>query len=235
MARDLDHLTVDGAKRLGEQLKEVLILRLNPRDSGPGQERVEKVAVSLLKKLKLPIDAYQFVVLDSDLPNAFSHPGGCIYVSRRLLEMIPEDEPAPLEFVLAHEIAHLQKDHALECLKDRGVRSYPDGTLQKLYLLILPHGYPDKFEYQADRMAFNMRKQAGRSDHDCLKFLRMLANYAKRMRLSNERGKVEDLLKKSAKDPPGQRAYSPIENHLLSHPPAFRRLIRLEELRTPLP
>ncbi len=92
--------------------------------------------------------------------------------------MIPEDENYLLEFVLGHEIAHVELQHALGCLRNPSVRTFSDGTLQKLYLLIIPHGYFDEQEYAADEWVYHRMKRLKRSEHDCLKFLRMLDKYA---------------------------------------------------------
>jgi Peptidase family M48 len=207
LAKDwkLDHFTVQDEKQLGEQLNS-LILQLNAEDRGSGLRRVRKAAEPLLKLVNPKDREYQFFVLNSEVANAFSHPGGYVYVSRKLLEMIPEDEEALLEFVLAHEIAHVELQHTLTCLNDPQVRKFSDGTLQKLYFLIIPYGYPDKLEYAADAWAYHKLKQLRRSEHECLKFLRILDNYAK--------------------------AHN-FDNHLRSHPAAYDRLNRLKELRSP--
>lgn len=50
--------------------------------------------------------SYEFRVLHSELPWAQSFSTGFVYVSDRLLEMI--EDPRELEFILAHEIAHVE-------------------------------------------------------------------------------------------------------------------------------
>jgi hypothetical protein len=60
---------------------------------------------------------YKFnVVKDSDV-NAFSLPGGYIYVDSGLLEMIDSDDE--LAGILAHEIAHAAHHHVMTILKDQ--------------------------------------------------------------------------------------------------------------------
>ena len=99
---DLDHLTLQDEKQLGAQLNS-LILQLNPEDPGSGLRRVREAAGRLRGVIDSKEREYKFFVLNSEVANAFSHPGGYVYISRKLLEMLPEDEPAPLEFILAHE------------------------------------------------------------------------------------------------------------------------------------
>jgi Zn-dependent protease with chaperone function len=226
---NLDHLTIQDENQLGAQLNS-LILQLNPEDTGPGLRRVNEAAAPLLKLINPKIRDYRFFVLNSEVANAFSHPGGYVYVSRELLRIIPEGEEALLEFVLAHEIAHVELHHALLCLNAADVRKFRDGTLQKLYFLIIPHGYFKEFEYAADVWAYHKLRQLRRSEHDCLKFLRILDSYAKAHQFENGKGKPEELLKEQRRDPKAQRAFSPIDNHLRSHPAAYDRLNRLKEL-----
>src|SRR5262249_29649333 len=157
---------------------------------------------------------YQFFVLDSEIANSFSHPGGSIYVTRKLLEIIPEEDEGALQFVLAHEMAHVEANDALTWLNARDIRKYADGTIVKLYFVIIPLGYPKEVEYRADARAYTRLKQLRRSDHECLKFLHLLDGYAKRNGFGNGRGKLEDLAKQPRGDRKGDLLFSPIENHL---------------------
>ena len=105
---------------------------------------------------------YTFTILDSEAVNAFSHPGGYIYVTRGLMDWIGEDENYVLQFVLAHEIYHVDQRHALTCLRDPGVKKLSIGTLQAFYLLIFPRGYyPDLMDYQADAWALQRPQGPG--------------------------------------------------------------------------
>ena len=228
---NLDDFKPEDERQLGEQLNS-LILQLNPEDRGADRRRVTEAAKPFLKQVARKDVAYRFFVLNSEVANAFSHPGGYVYISRKLLDMIPEDEESLLEFVIGHEIAHVDLQHALLCLRDRGVRSFSDGTLQKLYFLIIPYGYPDKLEYDADAWVYQRMKRLQRSEHDCLNFLRILDTYAKTHDFANGRGKPEELLKEKEREPEGVRGISPIDNHLRSHPAAYDRLSRLKELST---
>ena len=107
--------------------------------------------------------------------------------------MIAEDEDYLLEFVVGHEMAHIELQHALQCLQDRRVRSFKDGTLQKLYFLIIPHAYPRELEFAADGWVYQRMQRLGRSEHDRLAFLVKLESYAKANGFEDGQGKVEEL------------------------------------------
>jgi predicted Zn-dependent protease len=56
--------------------------------------------------------AYEFLVIDSDVANAFALPGGFIFVNRGILERA--GNASELAGVLAHEIGHVVERHGLE-------------------------------------------------------------------------------------------------------------------------
>jgi hypothetical protein len=226
---NVDTLTAQGETILGEQLHD-LILKSNPPDEGSLQ-RLKKAAKPLRELDSSTGAKYEFTVLNSDMPNAFSHPGGFIYISRKLLDMIAEDEDYALEFVIGHEIAHLELHHALQVLRNASVRNVPLGTLQKLYFLIIPHAYPDELEFAADAWAYQRMKRLQRSDHDCLAFLRKLERYAKDHDFADGRGKIETLIRDGSLKPGSASTVSPIDNHLRAHTAASERLDHLRKLR----
>ncbi len=66
---------------------------------------------------------FRFKVIENRDVNAFSLPGGYIYVNTGLLELIESDDE--LAGVLAHEISHAAHHHALEILKaQRSIERY---------------------------------------------------------------------------------------------------------------
>lgn len=68
---------------------------------------------------------YHFAVLDSDAINAFSAPGGYVFVTRGVLALC-EDE-SELAGVLAHEVGHIAGKHVLHILeRDKALRAGMD-------------------------------------------------------------------------------------------------------------
>jgi hypothetical protein len=195
-------------------------LQLNPTFDGPGRLRIDEAAQPLLKLRSRKEINYEFTILNSEIANAFSHPGGFIYISRKLLDMIPEDEVETLEFIIGHEIAHVDLKHSIQCLQSPSVKKFTDGTLQKLYLLIIPYAYPPDFEFTADRWVYQKMKQLGRNDYECLKFLRRLESYAKAQGFADGQAK-----------PQTNSIISPLDNHLRAHIAPKSRLDQLKLLR----
>src|SRR5262249_39815212 len=134
-----------------------------------------------------------------------------------------EDDDDALQFAVGHEIAHVDLGHAIRCLQDPGVQKMTEGTLQKLYWLIIPFGYlaTDKVdqEFDADEWVLYRMEGFPRSRHEMLTFLNKLDGYAKNHGFGNGRGKPQ----------PGHDL-SPLENHYRAKTAAWARLKHLKKL-----
>jgi hypothetical protein len=220
---DVSSMNADDELRLGADLH-LLIVHFNPLvEDGPWLSRVEDAAEPLLKMLIRKDINYKFFILNSDAVNAFSTPGGYVYVSRGLFDLIGEDDDDALQFAVGHEIGHVDLQHAIRCLQDAGVRKMTEGTLQKLYLLIIPFGYlvsdtVDQ-ELKADEWVMNRMQRLERTRREILVFLQKFEGYAKSRGFENGRAKPQ----------PG-REISPPENHYRSQTAARKRLKHLKEL-----
>src|SRR3954462_2335872 len=57
-----------------------------------------------------PVQALHFTTLNSAVENAFSVPGGYVYVTRQLMGLM--DDESHLAFALGHEVGHIAANHA---------------------------------------------------------------------------------------------------------------------------
>ena len=90
-----------------------LMISSNVRDPRHRLHRyLNRVGRNLGSQSDRPTLEWTFGVLDTDEFNAYSTPGGYVFVSRGLLQQI--DNEAQLAGVLAHEIAHVTERHALQ-------------------------------------------------------------------------------------------------------------------------
>ncbi|MDR3634730.1 MAG: M48 family metalloprotease [Isosphaeraceae bacterium] len=229
---DLSHVKTEDEIRLGQQLHE-LILQFNPAVQGPYLRRVKEAAAPLLEQRSRKDINYTFTVLDSEDVCAFSHPGGYVYVCRGLFDMIGEDEEYALKFVLAHEIAHVDLQHALKCLADPGFKDSGIGTLQAYYFFIAPMGYQESQEYEADAWALQKMRRLDHSRYETLSFLRKFKTYAEENGFEDGKKPPAAHAKGPAKkdqDTPARSAADVIENHFRAHPAAWERLKKLEAL-----
>jgi hypothetical protein len=191
---DLEILTAADESKLGAQLHE-LIVSLNPlAEDGPLQQRVEDAAKPFLDSRSRKDIRYTFEVLESSEVNAFSHPGGYVYVNRGLFDLIGEDEDYALQFAVGNEIAHVDLRHSIKCLQDPDVKRMSGGTIRKLYWLIIPFGYlvsdGVNQDFEADDWTFSRMRNFGRSKRESLAFLYKMEGYANRHGFGSGRGRV---------------------------------------------
>jgi len=110
--RQLNYLSLEEEVRIGEQTMPQVIEAYGGRlpdeeiqryVSGIGQDVASHVED---RYADLP---WEFTVLNSDVINAFALPGGKVFVSRGLLEVL--DSEAQLAGILGHEAAHVTAEH----------------------------------------------------------------------------------------------------------------------------
>lgn len=132
---------------------------------------------------------YHFAILNTEYPNAFATPGGYVFVSIGLLRMI--DNEAQLAGVLAHEIAHISKKHALQTLERgrslQGVSSLTlavmdknpgmfDKILNEVSNILFTKGLDKNLEFEADKYGREFAYRMGYYPGGLQNFIRKLGN-----------------------------------------------------------
>lgn len=127
---------------------------------------------------------FHFRILKVDGPNAFSIPGGYIYVTYDLFDHIQSDDE--LAGILAHEIAHIVHNHALKQTRDNTKYSLltilavlltgePDvALLGKLTTITFLNQYRREYEEEADLTAAALLIRTGYNPVGFLTFLERL-------------------------------------------------------------
>jgi predicted Zn-dependent protease len=136
-------------------------------------------------------------VLDSDEINAFSLPGGYIYITRGLLQNLSCE--SDLAWVLGHEIAHVDQEHGLTALKGEvgaiaawrgtvggkpgnaadadnptfGSEKFFGAVAGKLTEIVL-RGHSNEEENVADALGLEMAIKAGYDAHGAERVLNMM-------------------------------------------------------------
>jgi hypothetical protein len=187
---EVANLSASDEQRLGAQLHDVIVT-LNPvAADGPWRQRLEEAAKPFLATLTRKEIHYHFEVMESAEVNAFSHPGGYVYVNRGLFDLVGEDEDYALQFAVGNEIAHVDLQHAIRCLQDPDFKEMSGGTIRKLYWVVLPLGYLENQDYAADEWTFTRMRSFGRSKRESLAFLYKLDGYASKHGFRDGRAKV---------------------------------------------
>ncbi|MBI3318391.1 MAG: M48 family metalloprotease [Candidatus Omnitrophica bacterium] len=149
--------------------------RVSPEELGRAQETGKRLA-QVSDRKDVP---YQFGVIQDDSINAFTLPGGTIYVHTKTLETADDDE---LAAVLGHEIGHvaarhvakhLQADLGIALLLEAASRAGASGEsarmVSSLYGLF-SKGFSRQDELEADRLGIRYTQRAGFDPEGMIRF-----------------------------------------------------------------
>lgn len=117
---------------------------------------------------------YEISVLKSDIPNAFSLPGGRTFITRGLVELLDDDDQ--IAGVIGHELAHTVQSHGSKAFgRDLGMILFYDflldqvedhqrkdaAELANLSFALVSTGYSRAAETEADEIGFLYAVKAG--------------------------------------------------------------------------
>lgn len=180
-------------------------------------QKLRELAAPFLSATKRKTIDYTFTVLNDPEINAFAHLGGYVYVNRGLLELIDDD--AQLQFVVGHEIAHVDLKHCVEQMTFQAragqVAGEVGASIVQLGYDAVARGYSEDRELEADAWSYS---QMGASRPSAIAFLNKLA-------------KVESNAGQPTK-PDGVLATTihEVENHFRTHPASSTRIEALKKI-----
>ncbi len=152
------------------------------------QAYVDTLGNALAKNSIRPEIPYFFVVVDTPIYNAFSCPGGIVFISSSLVKGMNDE--AELACVLAHEIAHVAHKHALSSVRRakffEGAAKI--GTLNmkgddgkqfrdmvgNLQTVLFDKGLDQGMEYEADQSGMDLAYRTGYDPNGLIRVLTML-------------------------------------------------------------
>ncbi|MBC2716230.1 MAG: M48 family metalloprotease [Desulfobacteraceae bacterium] len=135
-----------------------------------------------------PDITYYFVVVDTPIYNAFSCPGGIVFVSGSLVKGMNDE--SELACVLSHEVAHVAHKHALSSVRrakffesaakigtinmkgDQG-KQYQE-MVGGLQTMLFDKGLDKGMEYEADESAMAVAYRTGYDPNGLIRVLKML-------------------------------------------------------------
>lgn len=157
---------------------------------------------------------YHFAVLNSEEPNAFSTPGGYVFVTVGLLKKVRNE--AELAGVLGHEIAHVTEKHALKTIQRgkalQGIGEFSLSVMNKdpnlfssvvgeITTTLFQRGLDQAMEYDADRVGTQYAARVGYNSLGLRDFLSTL---------KRDEGNIQSIF-------------------FQTHPPVDKRVTRLEK------
>jgi predicted Zn-dependent protease len=153
--RYLDPRDVAQAQREHAQL----VQELGGAETGPRAVYVASVGqrVAAYSGLANPGQALHFTTLNSAVENAFSVPGGYVYVTRQLLTLM--DDEAELAFAIGHEVGHVAANHAH--IREQYARRNSYGVLGQIIGAIFGGGFGSVLEAKAkmDTLSFSREQE----------------------------------------------------------------------------
>lgn len=162
---DADEVTV------GKEVAAYLCARYGLLRDEAAARYVGLVGRALARKSERPGLVYHFGILDTEEVNAYAAPGGYIFVTKGLFRLLRDE--AELAGVLAHEITHVTKRHAVKEIQkgsllqggvelasagkdDPSLKAVNDFTIQLLF-----KGYARQDEAESDRAALDLAARTG--------------------------------------------------------------------------
>ena len=158
-------------QKLGEKISLDIEEEYGLEEDPDQNQLLNKIGQELAGYSNLKGMNYHFKILKKEGPNAFSIPGGYIYVTSDLFDYTQSDHE--LAGILAHEIAHVIHNHALKQTRDNTkftlltilgalLTGEPDVmVLGKLTTITFLNQYSREYEEEADLTAIELMLKAG--------------------------------------------------------------------------
>jgi len=210
---DLNLISVDQEKQLNVEIERQIAAEMTVLDDSALVRRVENIGSELTQVIQSSPFEYRFYVVEDPSPNAFTVPGGSIYVHTGLMQFV--DDNHELAGVIAHEIGHAYERHPTKSMSRALGISYlsqmifkkDPGQMKQIAISLAQGGIINKYgradENEADAIGFYLLKESRFSSRGLLRFLK----------------KLQQLQ--------GQRS---APSFLSTHPPTSERIEKLEAL-----
>jgi predicted Zn-dependent protease len=133
------------------------------------------------------------MILDSRELNAFSTPGGHIFITKGLVDIVPSEDA--LAGIIAHELAHVMLKHGMKMIdgmkivwemdatagqaaafsgkEDKSVVSFRN-SVSEIFDVMIKSGFSQPQEFEADTLAVKLLADAGYSPDGLLEILSVL-------------------------------------------------------------
>lgn len=153
-------------KNISDRVKQEYELSSNPKLN----KKIYEIGKKIAEVCDRQAITYHFDIIEEDEKNAFSLPGGYIYIYKGLLDLLETDDE--IAFVLAHEIGHVVGRHSIKRLQANwGANLLLIGSTQvetsndsvgtvSLMLAQIISGYAKEDEFLADKLATEYLKKA---------------------------------------------------------------------------
>jgi len=160
------YISPESERQIGRDAAASLVGQLGMYDDESVTKYVNLVGLALARKAQRKDVRWRFAVLNSKAVNAFSTPGGYVFITKGLFKLCKDE--AELAGVLAHEIEHVDRNHGINAVK---LKFAADGITElteknsKLVTEILAgifqNGYSRDKELEADKYGVLLAANVG--------------------------------------------------------------------------
>ncbi len=185
-AKTLKDLEIDEEDEiaLGKAVSDKICSTFGVQQDAQPTRYVTLVGSVLTEQSSRPKLPYQFIILDSNVANAFAAPGGFIHITRGALASMKNE--AQLAGVLGHEIAHVTQQHTVNAIKKGKLVQFGEGqtSLRSNPALVqqladkvtegIFQGWGREQELDADRVGMRIAFKAGYDPNGLIAFLETL-------------------------------------------------------------
>ena len=171
--KEASTVSVQQEQDLGREVAAKVIAYYHVFPSEPLTRYVNLVGATVAAQAERQDIKYHFAVLDTDDINAFSAPGGYVFITRGAVALC-EDE-SELAGVLAHEVGHVAAKHVVHIIErdkaaqagadmapgSSGYVKYLEQISKNILVTLLDKGLPAGTEYDADGRGTKYAHAAG--------------------------------------------------------------------------
>ncbi|MDR1904957.1 MAG: M48 family metalloprotease [Treponema sp.] len=200
VAEDASATSLDGYY-IGRAVGANILKQYKPYTRNPAlTEYLNKICSGITVNSPKPeiYNGYHLVILDTEEINAFASSGGHIFVTLGLIKLATSEDM--LAAVIAHEVAHIQLEHALgiidemkvysslratadraEAIASRGMSEEErkllfNSSINQIVETLLKNGFSQEQEFQADTQALSLLASAGYNPNSLIDMIRILGN-----------------------------------------------------------
>ena len=161
-----------------------IVLEGTPRDSDRAtQALLDEIGGKLAAVVRNRLHRFQMTAIEADRPTAFALPGGFIFIAESLVHLCNRNKD-DIAFVLAHEMAHVIRRHAIERLLQQKVvnaltmvsptRGALTSWIRRIGFQGLARAYSQDEEFEADELGVLLMRAAGFDPAGAIRMLQCL-------------------------------------------------------------
>ena len=160
------YISPEAERQIGRDAAASLAAKYGIYDDAGLTRYVNLVGLTLARKAQRKDVRWRFAVLNTSVVNAYSTPGGYVFITKGLLKLCQDE--SELAGVLAHEIQHVDRNHGVNAVKlqfaAKGVSELTNENHQMatgIILGIFQNGYGKDKELEADKYGVLLAAKVG--------------------------------------------------------------------------